>query len=80
MVFRETFKVKEGSKVSKTCSSSKDVLREFQGSFKDVLRKFQGCLRKVSSVFQENFTKSCMDLIAATRAEEGLFHIAKTHD
>ena len=34
---------------------------------------FQGCLKKVSSVFEENFTKSCcMDLIAATRAEGGL--------
>ena len=51
----------------------KEVQRVFQGGFRDVLRKFQGGLKKVSSVFQENFTKSCcMDLIAATRAEGGL--------
>ena len=57
-MFRETFNGDSRERVSK--SSSKGVLREYQGSFKDVLRKFQGCLMKVPSAFQENFIKSFM--------------------
>ena len=39
----------------------------FKESVKFVLRKFQGCFKNVSMKFC-----SCMDLIAATRAEGGL--------
>ena len=61
--------------------------RVFQGSFNDVLRKCRGYLKKGSIVFKEIKIKiivsrvfknvsikfcSCMDLIAATRAEGGL--------
>ena len=51
--------------------SSKGVQREFQGSFKDMLRKFQGCqicVKNFSIKFCFQFC-TCMDLIAATRAE-----------
>ena len=69
-------------KVSKR--SSKGVSKQFQRCFKEDSR----VLKNVSSVFQENFIKSfkgvssfvlqfcsCMNLIAATRAERGLVYI-----
>ena len=43
--------------------SSKEVSREFKGSFKDILWKLQRCLKKVSSAFKEMQKKfqGCLD-------------------
>ena len=37
---------------------SKEVSRDFQGSFIFILRKFQECLKTMSNILQENFKKS----------------------
>ena len=71
-------RLRSDSRVSKR--TSRGVKREFEGSFKVVLRKFQRkCVsRKLEKKLQGRFKNvsmkfcSCMDLIAATRAEGGL--------